>query len=167
MGNGDIKREEFKLWLKESGYTSIRDFAENLLYSFKTEKNTEVKRLFFKSIRTVIAEKFGSDVSKDVLFVIGKLYKEERQLEDAILNDTEEKEDTYDEYEKLCNLYDKYDFEERKAMKIGQRNLDFYDGHVNDIEDYNIGFEDGIKIYTPADKNTKTFVRRKLKKFTD
>ena len=168
MGNEDIKREEFKQWLKSNGYTSIRHLAKDMLHYFNSQDDIEVKRLYFASAKRSIEDNFGSSVTKDVFFIIGKIHKEEKRIEEAIINDKEDvSEAAYDEYEKMCDVYDKYDLDERKAMKSGRRNLDFYDGHINDIEDYNIGFEDDIKVYNPARISTRKIVRRKLKKFTD
>lgn len=159
-------REKFKKFLKTWGYDSIRQYSQAILYKFRTETGFESKRAYLLMVSETLEEQFGLDVKNDVFYIISKLHKEEERIEEAILNNDEKIETFSDEYEKMCLLEDKYDFDERKAMKEGKRDLSFYDGHINDIEDYNIGFnEDEIKIYTPE----KNVVRRKLKnikKFT-
>lgn len=131
-----VGRENFKQFLKESNFNSIRAYGQAVLYQIRNLREIEEKRKFYIDFLKVLDDNFGENVRKDVFYIIAKLHKEETNIERAIIEGKDEPETVYDEYEKMCALEDRYDVQERKALKNRMRDLSYYDGHIEDIADY-------------------------------
>ena len=142
-------RETFKKYLKSHGYDNTREYAKVILTAVR-----EREIGYINEILENVNEAFGSEVKEDILFSIKKLMAEfvrETEAEDIEQNIHE----------------DEYDHDQKISLNTVRPDLSFYDGHIEDEEDY-----EGEKYYTHADyeseekapKKVLNPVRRRLKK---
>ena len=158
-------RENFKKFLKESEFESIRDYATVVLYRIRNLQSKEEKKEFYDFFKQTLDETYGENVREDVFYIIAKIHKEETAIEHAIMVEKEEPETVSDEYERMCMLEDRYDLDERKALKNCKRHLSFYDGHIEDIADYDFSENENVE-HTTTDlkKGTVYSVRSRIKR---